>query len=105
MQGLFILLLAGASFLTALIFLAVVAGRRDRVPPDASSLTAQAQQILDERLARGEIEVDDYLARRAALRGERLNGTEYRPDEPTDDGPPAEPPEEPMSSKSDDPGL
>ncbi len=49
---------------------------------------ANAVQILDERLARGEIEVDDYLTRRAALLGDRPpNGTEFQhqagaPDQP-----------------------
>ena len=58
----------------------------DPGPPQGSS----AQQILDERLAQGDIEIDDYLSRRAALAGERPNGTEYRaapapeaPEDPT----------------------
>lgn len=89
MQGLIIVLLAGIAFLVAMFALAVA--NRSRVPRDASSLTRDAQRILDERLARGEIDIDEYLARRAALNGERPNGMRYRPDEPTDDGPPAEP--------------
>ena len=88
MQGLMIVLLAGLAFLVAVAALAVA--RRPQVPRDASSLTRDAQRILDERLARGEIGIDEYLARSAALRGERSNGTQYRPDEPRDDGPPAE---------------
>lgn len=92
MQGLMIMLLAGVAFLVAVVALAVA--RRPQVPRDASSLTRDAQRILDERLARGEIGIDEYLARSAALRGERPNGTQYRPDEPSDDGPPAEPDED-----------
>ena len=92
MQGLMIVLLAGLAFLVAVAALAVA--RRPQVPRDASSLTRDAQRILDERLARGEIGIDEYLARSAALRGDRPNGTQYRPDEPSDDGPPAEPDED-----------
>ncbi|MGB4628765.1 MAG: hypothetical protein WBH64_04795, partial [Propionicimonas sp.] len=50
------------------------------VPPPPEATASNAFQILDERLARGEIEVDDYLSRRAALSGDRPNGAEYRPD-------------------------
>lgn len=89
MQGLMIVLLASIAFLVAMLALGIA--NRNRVPRDASSLTRDAQRILDERLARGEIDIDEYLARRAALNGERPNGTQYRPDEPSDDGPPAEP--------------
>ena len=89
MQGLMIVLLAGVAFLVAVVALAIA--RRPQVPRDAAGLTRDAQRILDERLARGEIGIDEYLARSAALRGERPNGTQYRPDEPSDDGPPAEP--------------
>lgn len=89
MQGLMIVVLAGVAFLVAVLALAVA--NRSRVPRDASSLTRDAQRILDERLARGEIDIDEYLARRAALNGERPNGTRYYPPEPSDDGPPAEP--------------
>lgn len=48
-----------------------------------------ALRILDERLARGDIDVDDYLARRSALLGDRptgTNGTEFTP--PPDPGEP-----------------
>ena len=41
-----------------------------------------ARQILDDRLARGDLDVDDYLARRAALLGD--NGQEFTP--PADPG-------------------
>ena len=37
-------------------------------PAPVSAAKPTAQQILDERLARGEIEVDDYRARLEALR-------------------------------------
>ncbi len=89
MQGLLIMLLAGVAFLVAVAALAIA--NRARVPRDASSLTRDAQRILDERMARGDISIDEYLARIAALRGERPNGMRYRLDEPDDDGPPAEP--------------
>lgn len=89
MQGLMIALLASVAFLIAMVVLTVA--NRTRVPRDASGLTRDAQRILDERLARGDIDIDEYLARSAALRGERPNGTHYYPDEPSDDGPPAEP--------------
>jgi len=51
---------------------------------------SDAQRILDERLARGEIEIDDYRARRDALAG-----TGYPPfhQPPTPPGPPAGDPE------------
>ncbi len=37
-----------------------------------------ALRILDERLAKGDIEVDDYMARRSALLGDRAPGMDYR---------------------------
>jgi putative membrane protein len=56
------------------------------VPPPVSAL-----QILDERLARGDLDVDDYLTRRAALLGDRPpNGTEFEHGQPS-------PPETPHS--------
>ena len=42
----------------------------------------QALQLLDERLARGEIEVDDYLSRKAALIGEQPLPNEWTPPPP-----------------------
>ncbi len=51
-----------------------------------------AVQILDERLARGDIEVDDYLTRRAALTGDRpANGTEFQHDQTAPTDPPDTP--------------
>ncbi|HQZ00321.1 MAG TPA: hypothetical protein PKV13_05595 [Propionicimonas sp.] len=38
-----------------------------------------ALQILDERLANGEIEIDDYVARRAAMLGTQPNENEWTP--------------------------
>lgn len=95
MQGVLVVILAGTAFLIAILALSLA--RRPQIPRDASSITRDAQRILDERLARGEIGVDEYLARSAALRGERPNGVPYRPDEPTDDGPPAEPDDTPTT--------
>ncbi|MDQ7991876.1 MAG: hypothetical protein AAGC63_07325 [Propionicimonas sp.] len=48
-------------------------------PPQPPQPPSSALQILDERLARGDIDVDDYLTRRAALLGNRPNGTEFNP--------------------------
>lgn len=89
MVGLFILLLAGASFAAAIVsVLAATSGRGWARPPPRG---AAAQQILDERLARSQIDVGDYLLRKAALRSEWVNGMEYHPSDPSD-GPPWEPP-------------
>lgn len=61
----------------------------------------EALRILDERLARSEIDVDDYLTRRTVLLGDRPNGTEYDPGDfgehhepprPPHPGPPQPPP-------------
>lgn len=84
MEGLFVLLLAGVSFLAAIGSLVVASAGRGWVARQTPSGTG-AQEILDERLARGQIDLPDYLARSAALRGEWANGTEYRPTEPSDD--------------------
>jgi len=90
MEGLLVLLLAGVSFLAAIVSLVVASTGRGWAPRQAPSGMA-AQEILDERLARGLVELPDYLARSAALRGEWANGTEYRPAEPSDHDPPVEP--------------
>jgi len=58
-----------------------------------------AMQVLDERLARGEIEVPDYLERKAAMLGEHPRPTEWTA------GPPAPEPEAPAQPASDDPAL
>jgi putative membrane protein len=63
-------------------------------PPSAPFLPP-ALQLLDERLARGEIDVPDYLERKAAMLGEHPRPTEWTatesPSQPTeppkDDGP------------------
>ncbi len=44
------------------------ARREDNRSPDAR---ADAERLLDERFARGEIEAEDYKARRELLRGSR----------------------------------
>ena len=59
----------------------------------------EALRLLDERLARSEIDVDDYLARRSVLLGDSPNGTEYRP---SDYGEPPMP--EPPRPRPGDPG-
>ncbi|MGC3995438.1 MAG: SHOCT domain-containing protein [Propionicimonas sp.] len=61
-----------------------------------------ALQILDERLARGEIEVEDYMTRKAALLGSQGPATnEWTPQAPT----PPKPADEPTSDAGDDPGI
>lgn len=67
-------------------------------PPFAPGLPP-AMQLLDERLARGEIEVADYLERKAAMLGEHPRPTEWTATPPT-----PEPEGEPQPAK-DDPGL
>jgi len=98
MEGLFVLLLAGVSFLAAIVSLIVAGTGRGWVARQTPSGIA-AQEILDERLARGQVDLPDYLARSAALRGEWANGTEYRPTEPSDDDPsePDFPPADPVA--------
>ncbi len=60
-------------------------------PPPGPQPPVNALQILDERLARGDVEVDDYLTRRAALLGDHpANGTEFQHEQP---GAPADRPE------------
>lgn len=55
-----------------------------------------ALQLLDERLARGEIEVSDYLERKAAMLGEHPRPTEWTATTPTPE--PARPePEDPAT--------
>ncbi|HEY3549378.1 MAG TPA: SHOCT domain-containing protein [Propionicimonas sp.] len=50
-----------------------------------------AVQILDERLARGEIEVEDYMTRKAALLGATGHVTnEWTPQQPPAEAPPTE---------------
>ena len=89
MQGLMIVLLAGVAFLVAVG--APACCRRPQVPRPAPGLPRHRHRILAQRLPPLLNGIDEYLARSAALRGERPNGTQYRPDEPSDDGPPAEP--------------
>jgi len=67
-------------------------------PPFAPFLPP-ALQLLDERLARGEIDVPDYLERKAAMLGEHPRPTEWTA------GPSAPGPEGPPAPASDDPGL
>ena len=57
-----------------------------------------ALRILDERLARGEIEVDDYMARRTALLGDRAPGMDYRGHAEQPPAPPTPPPPGPADT-------
>lgn len=51
--------------------------------------TSPAIQVLDERLARGEIEIEDYLNRKSALLGEPSKPTEWTPPPAAESGPSA----------------
>lgn len=53
-------------FLAAIVTVVVLLTRGHRPPPDTGR---SAQGILDERFARGEIDVDEYQRRRSVLRG------------------------------------
>lgn len=75
-----------AAFVATLLVIAaivaiVIASRRKKglgpVPP--RPMAPPALQVLDERLARGEIEIDDYLNRKAALLGGVPSPAEWRP--------------------------
>lgn len=57
----------------------VAPGHRPPMPP--------AVQILDDRLARGDIDVEDYLNRKAALAGDGPKPTEWTPTPPGDSAP------------------
>ena len=43
--------------------------RKDETPPSTTRRSDEAERLLDERFARGEIDEREYLARRAALHG------------------------------------
>lgn len=62
-------------------------------PQPAQHGPSDAQRILDERLARGEIEIDDYRARRDALAGTSYPPFHQPPSAPTPSAPPAGGPE------------
>lgn len=67
--------------IAAIVAIVIVASRRRKgtgpVPP--RPVVPPALQVLDERLARGEIEIDDYLNRKAALLGGAPGPSEWRP--------------------------
>lgn len=66
----------GCLLITAVVVLAVLlyTRRRGQAPvppaPPTVTVTSNAEAILAERLARGEVSVEDFTAARAALRGE-----------------------------------
>jgi len=65
--------------ITLITVLVVFLVRRNRQQPAPSGFQAPlppALQLLDERLARGEIEIDDYLSRKAAMLGTPTQATE-----------------------------
>ncbi|PFG18430.1 putative membrane protein [Propionicimonas paludicola] len=57
------------TLITVLVVFLVQRGKRRPVPMDYRPPLPPALQLLDERLARGEIEIDDYLNRKAAMLG------------------------------------
>ena len=71
--------------------------------PAAAQAPADALRILDERLARGDMDVDDYLTRRAALLGDRPNGTEFNPGPAPAPGPQMPDGPAPKRAEGDDP--
>lgn len=87
--------IAGFSFtllviglITALVVLLVRRGKHGPGPrPNPGrppfAFAPPALQLLDERLARGEIEVSDYLERKAAMLGEHPRPTEWTNPAPT----------------------
>jgi putative membrane protein len=82
--GLIGLLLMIAFWTLAVVIIVGVIRGRGRAGPAGSSTSLR---ILEERYARGEIDREEFLERRAVLTGERPGGTE--PGEPTQPTPPA----------------
>ena len=56
-----------------------VTGVRDRTPEQPRQEPGDAKRILDERLARGEIDPDEYRRLLAVMRGEQAPGADGRP--------------------------
>lgn len=90
-NGGFQFLLGMAGFVGTLLVLAIIAGliiylvKRSK---PTTNLPGQprmpvgmppAMQILDERLAKGEIEIEDYLNRKTAMLGEAPKPNEWQP--------------------------
>lgn len=71
-------------------------GKRPEPGVPQGQQTGNAQHILDERLARGEIEIDDYKARRDALTGNSFPPFHQppadQPQPPANEHPPHVPP-------------
>ncbi|MGN6331660.1 MAG: SHOCT domain-containing protein [Motilibacteraceae bacterium] len=57
-------------FWAALVFGGLVLYRTLRHDPGPSTRSDEAQRLLDERFARGEIDADEYRARRDLLRSQ-----------------------------------
>ncbi len=83
-----------------IVALVVIMSRRNKQPgthpASPPATTAAALQVLDHRLATGEIDITDYQARRAALLGEAPTHTEWTPTPPVAEDA-APPPEEPKA--------
>lgn len=81
-----------AGFVGTLVFLALIVVlvmyliKRNKqgqpVGPGPRSPLPPAVQILDDRLARGDIDIEDYLHRKAALMGDVPKPTEWTPTPP-----------------------
>lgn len=66
-----LMLLLIVALIGALIFAALRGSHKHPPQPNSSQEQPNAMQILDERLARGEIDLEDYERRRDALSGQR----------------------------------
>ena len=81
-------------FLTLIVVLVVylVRGNKQAQPvaPGFHGPLPPAVQILDDRLARGDIDIEDYLHRKAALMGDVPHPTEWMPTPPDGSAPAGE---------------
>ena len=97
----FIFTLLVIGLITAFILFLVKRSKRGPGPhpahgrPPFGPFLPPALQLLDERLARGEIEVSDYLERKAAMLGEHPRPTEWT----------STAPEQPAAPQDGDPSL
>lgn len=71
------------------IYLIRRADHKSPAAPGAQAPLPPAMQILDDRLARGDIDIEDYVNRKAALLGDLPKPTEWTPT-PPEGTPPAD---------------
>jgi putative membrane protein len=73
----------GTLLLIALVVVLVVyfarRGKHPQAGPGPGPVAPPALQILDERLARGDLEIQDYLNRKAALMGQDPQSSPWTP--------------------------